>query len=243
MNTVTTEKIELKVERTKEYGRFTFLDGNRDVSQMHLKRLKESMQEKYLICPIIINDKFQIIDGQHRFLAAQDLKLPIFYIVVRSYGLEEVQRFNSNQKNFSADDFLSGYCDLGNQEYLILREFKNTYGLDVNLCIILLSGTATGDNTIRFKNGEFKIKNLKQANEVAAKLMDLKPYYSGYKRRSFAVAFTKMAKTKGYDHAQLLLKLKYQSTKLVDCTNTEQYLRLLEEIYNFKSRSEVLRFL
>jgi hypothetical protein len=37
-------------------------------------------------------------------------------------------------------------------------------------------------------------------------------------------------------------KIKYQSTKLVDCTNTKTYLALLEEIYNYKERGEKLRF-
>jgi hypothetical protein len=40
----------------------------------------------------------------------------------------------------------------------------------------------------------------------------------------------------------MIQKLQYQSGKLKTCTDTKTYLAILEEIYNFKERSEKLRF-
>ena len=42
-----------------------------------------------------------------------------------------------------------------------------------------------------------------------------------------------------FDFKQLLSKLKYQQARLVDCTNKDQYLSLLQDIYNYKSTKKV----
>lgn len=56
------------------------------------------------------------------------------------------------------------------------------------------------------------------------------------------MAANKMIRTPGYNHKQMLEKLRYLSAKLVDCSSSEDYLKILETIYNFKSRSEIIRF-
>ena len=40
-----------------------------------------------------------------------------------------------------------------------------------------------------------------------------------------------------YDHSFFIRKLKYQTTKLVDCTNAKGYLTLIEIIYNFNKNT------
>ena len=44
------------------------------------------MTEKLLMCPIIVNENYEIIDGQHRYSASKELGLPIRYIVGEGYG-------------------------------------------------------------------------------------------------------------------------------------------------------------
>ena len=61
-------------------------------------------------------------------------------------------------------------------------------------------------------------------------------YYAGYKRRSFVQALLYCFQNDEYNHARLIQKLKYQSTKLVDCTTSDAYLSLIEDIYNFHSK-------
>ena len=41
-----------QVQITNNYSLFTSLDGNRNVNKLHVKRLKESMQKKYLFTVI-----------------------------------------------------------------------------------------------------------------------------------------------------------------------------------------------
>ena len=55
-----------QVLQTNDYDIFQHIDGNRNVNKLHLKRLKESIHEEYIPVPIVVNSKYQIIDGQHR---------------------------------------------------------------------------------------------------------------------------------------------------------------------------------
>lgn len=234
----------IEVLRTKDYHLFSHLEGNRNINRQHVNRLVESMKEQYLVSPIIVNGKYEIIDGQHRFEAIKLLGLPLLYIMVKQYGLEEVQRFNTNQKNFSYDDFANGYIDLGKEDYRILKDFKDKYDFDWGVSIAMLTGMAarSGLDSQKFKDGEFKVKSLAKATEMADKITQIGQYYSEYTRKYFIYAAMKMIKLPGYDHKHFMNKLKYMSTKLVTCNSVEDYVKLLEYIYNYKTRSEVLRF-
>ena len=77
---------------------------------------------------------------------------------------------------------------------------------------------------------------------MASDLNNYFEYYAGAYRRRFVEAVVSLDKIKGFSHEKMIAKLKYQSTKLVDCTNSKSYVALLEEIYNYKERGQKLRF-
>ena len=52
------------VHTTTDYSLFKSIDGNRTKNKAHVKKLKKSMEEKYLFTVIIVNEKYEIIDGQ-----------------------------------------------------------------------------------------------------------------------------------------------------------------------------------
>lgn len=114
----------MKVETTTTYQAFKPIDGNRYVNQLHLKRLKKSMQENYLYTIIVVNERMEIIDGQHRFECAKELNLPLNYVVCKGYGLNEVHTLNQNSKVWSSEDYLDGYCKLGYQDYILLESLS-----------------------------------------------------------------------------------------------------------------------
>ena len=89
-----------QVNSTNDYSKFKTLQGNRNVNSLHIRRLKESFKEKYLLSPIVVNQNYEIIDGQHRFEAAKELNLPVNFIICNDYSLKEVQLLNTNMKNW-----------------------------------------------------------------------------------------------------------------------------------------------
>lgn len=226
---------------TEDYSIFSTLDGNRNINVPNLKALKRSIEKEHLQIPIIVNEDLQIIDGQHRFNACKELKKPIYYIIVKGYGLSQVHKLNAISRKWSFDDYLDGYANMGKEDYVKARIFKQKYGLGAVETMSLLLGyncLAGGGDRERFFNGNFKIKSLHDAEAKAEQIMMIRPYYNGYLRKSFIAAMLKLFSLDNFDFNVFMKKLKYQSTKLVDCTTSNQYLLVIEDIYNYKARGK-----
>jgi hypothetical protein len=235
-------KIVGNVLQTTDYDIFKIVGGNRGVIPYHLERLKASMQEEYLVVPIIVNENYEVIDGQHRLENAKTLKKPVYFIMLKGYGLRQIQRLNSNMKNWNADDFMEGYCQIGMKDYVLYREFKNKYKFGHNECLAILTGQSKKVNH-EFSKGLFKVKNYEESCDTAEKITMYRALYPGFRRRAFVYAMITLLRNPKFDTKEMISKLAYQSTKLVDCTNTKQYLMLLEDIYNFKRKGEPVRFI
>ena len=229
----------LQIHQTKHYNLFTKLEGNRNINKLHIKRLKNSIQKKHLFTVLIVNEHFNIIDGQHRFEALKELGLPIHYIIIKGYGLKEVQILNANSKNWSADDYLVGYCDLGKKDYIIYKDFKNKYGFGHNECQLLLAGRHIKGSGCEFNTGTFKVINFSKAVKFADQIVSLKDFYNGYKRRSFVYAIITLLNNDNFDINCFNNKLKNQPNALTDCTSVKNYIILIEEIYNYRNRNKV----
>jgi hypothetical protein len=256
-------KVVNQVNETNDYSMFRTLEGNRHVNKLHVKRLRESFQKAYLLSPIIVNEKFEIIDGQHRFEAAKQIGVPINFLIAPKYGLKEVQMLNENMKNWKKEDYLNAYCDLKNPEYLKFRNFMRRFpDLGIAASETILTNKLTGGHesssssefksetnqrgsyAIRyFQEGELVIPDYDLAVENAEKIMMLKPYYDGFKRNTFVRAMIGIFKIEYYNHAKLLERLNANPTAIQHCANVTQYKLLIEDIYNFRSREKVsLRF-
>ena len=237
----------IKVHETTDYSKFKFVFGNREINQANLKRIKESVEKNGpLVFIMVVNNTFEIIDGQHRFIVWKELGLPVNYIVKNNYGLAQVHTFNQNTKNWGMNEFMNSYVKMKYNDYEIYKFFKNQYKFGHGETLSLLNGSNFSNNTRGFEDfrlGRFKVKDLPKATEIAERVYDFEPYYEGFKRRCFVFAIMKLSKLDGmYDHSQMINKISYQSAKLTDQSTVADYLRKLEEIYNYKSRTEHVRF-
>jgi hypothetical protein len=228
-----------QVHTTTDYFLFKPIDGNRNKNLLHINRLKKSMAENYLFTIIIVNELYEIIDGQHRFDVIQDLQLPLNYVVCKGYGLNEVHILNQNSKTWTSDDYLDGYCKLGYKDYIQYRDFKETYDIGHYECMWLLNGSQLSNPTQVFFTGDFKIKNYNEACKIIEKIMLVEPYYSEWKRRSFILAMLQLFKNSNFELTEFLQKLKLQPTALSNCSTTNQYVSLIEEIYNYRRRDKI----
>lgn len=230
-----------QVQQTKDYSLFKSIKGNRDINRLHYNRLKKSIQNNYLFTIIIVNEKFEIIDGQHRFEAIKKLGLPLYYIVCTGYGVNEVQILNQNSKNWSIVDFMNGYCDKGIQDYILYRNFVNKYKFGHLETMAMLRGMISSGSGvgIDFKNGNFKTTHYEQACKLADLICSVKQYYKGYNRRFFIFALLKLFKNENFSFDEFIHKLQMQPYSLVDCVSVDQYIMLIEEIYNYKRRTKV----
>lgn len=231
------------VLKTNDYSKFKTKAGNRNLNELHRKRLLQSVQQQDLLHanPILINEEYEIIDGQHRFSVCKELQKPVHYIVVNGLGLNEIQVLNANSKNWKLEDYIDGYCSMGMTEYCYFKQQMLKSKLGTTTLLSLFS--KQGINAIEeLKNGKLELPNKNRGIIILSWIQDWCKYYPGSDRRSFILALMTLNSVKGYSHEKMMQKIKYQSTKIVDCTNGKTYLALLEEIYNFKERGEKLRF-
>ena len=225
-----------EVYETYDYNQFKFIKGNRLIKTQHVNNIFKSMQKERLFSPLIVNEKMEIIDGQHRFKAQQMLKVSIPFIIKEGYGKRETQILNHNASNWTLDDALHTYCTDKIEDYLIFNEFKNTYKFANRECLNLLSGTKKTSYEDIFRAGKFKITDYPGAVEKAVKITQIAPYFEHYYRRNFVTAMLVCFDNNNYNHKQFLRKLEYQSTKLVKCVSEVAYLDLIENIYDYNNR-------
>jgi hypothetical protein len=228
-----------QVHTTTDYSKFKPISGNRNKNLLHINRLKKSMAKNYLFTIIIVNENFEIIDGQHRFDVIQELQLPLHYLICKGYGLAEVQILNQNSKTWNADDYLTGYCQLGYEHYLEYAKFKKRFGFGNNVCMTLLSNNDSGSVIKSFYNGEFKIKDYNKAIDKANKIKLIGKYYDGYKRQTFVRAISQMLDKPLFDFTHFIQKLQIQPLALQNCNDVHQYKLLIEEIYNYRTREKI----
>jgi len=230
-----------KIYQTFNYDQFKILNGNRMVHPGHLHRLKKSVEEKQMIIPIIVNEKYEVIDGQHRLEVFKQLNLPVYFIINPGYGIKEIQKLNTHMKNWNVDDYLKCYCGQGIQDYVEYKEFRAKYGFGHQETLAFLMGSTSNFSKI-FNDGNLKIKSLEEAEIAAQKVSQFAEFYKGYRRKSFVYAVLSLLKHPEYDHSEMLKKVAMQQRNMVHCTNTEQYLSLLEDIFNFHKRGNRVRF-
>jgi hypothetical protein len=238
----------MQVHSTTDYGKFKFIKGNRPINTIHLNRLINSVAtDGMLFWIMVVNEKLEIIDGQHRYTICKNGGLPIHYVIKKGYGISEVHILNQTTKNWSLTQFMDSFADQRKMDYEVYRNFKRQYKFNHNEVLALLTGidhNPSKNDIEAFKKGDFKVKNLKEATCIADKIHSFAPYYDGYNRRRFIFAIIKLIrKVPAYDHKRMLQKLSYQSAKLQHQTHVEHYLSILEDIYNYRSRSERVIFL
>ena len=247
-----------QVCQTNDYSLFKTLKGNRNINQAHLYRLTKSIKEKYLLSPIVVNEHFEIIDGQHRFQAVKANNLPVLYIIAIGYGLNEVQILNTNSSNWRNEDYLKAYCDMGFEPYIKFRDFmkrwpdfkfasafaiacqRHTAATNTNVKQVKSSTNKAGSVYKNiFSSGELTLADRAIVEKTAKQISDFKPYYSEYNRVLFVQAMLGVFSLEHYDHEKMITKLKLQPNALVNCVSVKQYRQLLTEIYNYRNREKV----
>jgi hypothetical protein len=226
---------DLEITKTTDYDKFKRIIGNRSQNRKHIKRLSDSLTEHpelAKVVPVIINENYEIIDGQHRFQALRSLALPVYYYMVSGLTIADVQILNSNTRNWNPLDYAKSFSELGNKNYKIYLQFRKKYGFTHGVLLSLLTGEKrTQSQTIkRYRIGGMVVLQDKDVSVLAEQLFSIFAIYPRAKTRTFAVAFLKVAKHEDYDHKRMLARLALK--KIEDTPYANDYVRQLESIYN-----------
>ena len=235
-----------KITVTTEYNQFRFVKGNRPLNDLHLSKLRKSMNENFLPIPIIVNESMEIVDGQHRFTICKELNLPIHYIAGQNWNISEIRQINSVQKSWTYHDFIKSYMDLekGVGPYTTLDWFIKTYNIPTQSAITILTDSALSARQLNdFKSGNLKINNLPWAKEFCTWLVKHKAVFSAWNKRGYVHACIILDKDRRFIRAKWLKQLFSHSMKMRHCTTIDDYLDLIEYVYNVGTRqADRIRF-
>lgn len=240
----TTGKIPV-ITMAKDLGIFKRIGGNRRIVSSHVKKLVEAI-ESDTDCvrynPILVNERYEVIDGQHRLAALEELGLPAYYIQIPGLRVKNAQDLNRLSKPWSPTDYAQSYVERGNKHYEVYLRFKKQYGLnhDVLIKYLALDDMSTME---MFRSGKFKVTDETRSHDLCMKLSDFGEFFDRYKHRPFAMAFRTIWQNPNYDHNEMIRRLRMKPNQLEYRAIPEDYIRDLETIYNrYQDTTKRVRF-
>lgn len=196
----------VSIFQTSNYQNFSFINGNRPLNQKKIANIiKEieagnDMLQYYPILVSVIDGKLQILDGQHRFFISKKLQRPVYYILASDEKtMQEIAKINSNVEKWKPHNFINCYVQQGNENYIKLQQFIDTYGINTGTSIRLLANGTPGVEgssdalTKSFEHGTFEASHWDEAATIAEKCK-LFSTAGFYKDRSFVIAIYRIYK-------------------------------------------------
>lgn len=240
------ERVLSQVLETKDYSKFKLMKGNRKPNSTNINHIIESMKEKQLLIPIIVNEKYEIIDGQHRFNAARILNLPVQYIVNKGYDITDVIRANVNGglKWFDSD-YLNRYIELEDPKYMDIKDIISTHRISVTEYIRLtaiLQNRREKEVKTEFREGA--IDNSSDEKLIQF-LEDLSIFntFAAFKTTAFMIGFLKLYMYKGYSHKTMESKFKLHARNLTHQRTIDEYVSVLcNKIYSVGNSKSPIYF-
>ena len=236
INQVLTDDIVNRVYGSFDYSKFRFIFGNRELRRAKVVKLREAIKRNNRIAsyPVIVNSNFQIIDGQHRFVALVELKLAICYVVDDTFDIKGIAKSNTMPDKWKSDNYLSAYRELGIADYETFANFMETYDTNFTVTLILFHGSFTGGFYRDFAEGNFKANNLTRAVKWVKKVHEFKKYIQDiHKDRHFVRAILNCFLHPKYNHTRMINKVKLRGHLMTKSISRIDYLRQLEAMYNW----------
>lgn len=225
-----------EILKTTDYSVFKGVIGNRGIHEPHLRRLRSSMERRNMLPanPIIVNERMEVADGQHRLTAAKELGLPIYYTIVENAGLEEIQMLNANNRAWTTYDYLESYIAMGKKEYITLKQFADEYRISIPIAMKLLTNFKHNQELLRdYRDGKFEVEDYDRADQMASLLTEIRKYSPDMAWAQIncvrAVAITQEA----LDDPKLLVdQLKRYNQVVTRRMSVKDYLAQFENILN-----------
>ena len=242
-----------KIYFTKEYSRFRMIEGNRQLNKGKIDRIIREIgngNDMLRYSPIHVKENgkvLDILDGQHRYYIARHLQKPIHYVIIQEEKtMADVARINSNVEKWKNTDFINCYAQQGNKNYLQLREFIETYGINIGTTLNMLAYNTPGrDGSSKeslkedFQDGKFTVNYLLEASNLA---QDCKKFskFAGWVDRGFVIAIFRIKEAKQIDIDDLVATHSKYPDILTKHTSPKDYINNLEMLFNHRKQKRTV---
>lgn len=222
---------------------------NRDVSEKHVEKLKESIQKNGYQegMPILVDPNGFIVDGQHRYVACKQLKVDAPIVEVQDIKL--ALQLNSTQLAWGIKDYVKFYASQGYPDYIILRNLCNAKNISLTTGINMICGKSVGKaNSLAksnpVKEGTFTIadksaKGLAKIEKRIDHILRLVSLLDLPRTDRLVLAITRLAEDPNFVFTTMENKISYQKARIYRCTTIQEYMVMLSNIYNNKNPKKV----
>lgn len=251
----------IAITSTKDYDLFEFVPENRSILKHHVKRQKRSLEENGWLPdqPMLVvqngGGKWLIIDGQHRFLAAKELGIEVFFCEKSGDDpFKSIQIVHTYSRTWKTMDYVHHWSARGAEAYIMLQEFMTKHDLRVGAAISVLMGQVSSLKSNshlsagtdkyglnireRFKHGDWQVRQ-DQLDAAEIFMSKIEEFCSSYphirllkKENRFISALMLLMNHRDYDHDRMMHAIQRQSTRVVRCPSLAHYLDMLLQIYN-----------
>lgn len=228
----------LNVKFTNDHSIFQTIEGNRPLDMAKVQKLEQSMMCEQLIIPIIVNEKYEVIDGQHRLESCKRLGRAVPYLVMEGYGMDQVKRANLVATTWTKEDFLNLHVNSKTESYVKFNELFINRKMNITDLIKIFALAQNKSFPVimtEFDDGDFTLDNLDKVEEILS-IVDLFGEFDGVKQQSFISALLKLVARPTFKKSNLKNKLLTRMGQLNGSygSNYHEYLNILcNRIYSF----------
>lgn len=229
-----------KLMSTKDYSKFELCLFNRSVAKK--KHLRESMKEHGFIpaYPIHVEAKgsrLLIKAGHHRFEVAQELGIPVFYVV--SDDSATIHELEKSTTRWSVNDYLDSYVRCGLEDYAKLQQYYKDTKIPIGMCVSILCGeSAASNNQLQaFKDGRFTVRDQQHADEMKRVVVECQSLGISV-NQNFVAALSRCLRVEEFSADTFLSRASSNRSDFKKCRTVHEQMRHFEEIYNYKTHHQ-----
>jgi hypothetical protein len=221
--------------KTNNYQKFKFIATNRIIKESHVQKLSNSMNTHGFLNskPITVNSNYEIIDGQHRFMAAKRLGIDVIYEIDNVDINECMVTVNTTSNTWRLNEFIEHYAKKGLVDFIELNKFINNTDYGVSNCISIFCGFSVTPKHIR--TGVMPFKNLK-FNESIELIEFFRNKLKFFKTNKFIESLIILVNRKDIDKKHID-KLKLNAYSIVECANNNQYANQYNSLLKLKIKN------
>lgn len=237
--------------KTKDYSIFNKMPGNRPLTESHVRNLMDLLGKNNLLKykPILVNEKKEVIDGQHRLEAAKRLGLTIYYKIGKDLGYKDAAILNACTDDWQFKEFMKAYVENGHEAYAVLEKFIECNNLNLKKFYLVISKEQKKVFDDSFKIGGFKIidnldeisQRLNKLNEIIkfieqVSLLENKKFLNT--ESCWRALYTLLVK-QDVDIERFKEKISYKYQSIRPLGGYKDYLQLFTDIYNWKAKKRL----
>lgn len=242
------------IYKTRDYKAFSIVQKNRLINASHVNKLKSSIEKHNLLRanPITVNQWGEVIDGQHRLTAAEQLGEYIYFYIAYDVNQQAIHIINKLRKNWDSNSYLQSHIQgipsgkAHSTAYTVVNQISKAYNCSVAIALSMLCIQTKGPNKDDFINGNLAIPNdetIKTANRVGQVMLamdELKMARTISRSRSMVSAIVILVKHSSYEKNVFLKRLETNSARIQRAASVNDYLPMLVKVYNARNTKPLI---